>query len=111
LDTQIYADIKALEKKVAELQRKLFGDRMYRQVDMDAEPGLLGRLRGAMYDGRRSSAAPTQSQSDNYQIVSEEFPPILEELRTIVEIDVKAIEKKLEDIGAPYTPGRLPKIK
>jgi len=110
-ETEIYADIKALELKVEELGRKLFGDRLYRQVDQDAEPGLVGRLNGAIFDNRRSSAGPTQSQRDNYRIVAEEFPPILEELRKIVEVDVKAIEKKLEDIGAPYTPGRLPKIK
>ncbi len=110
-ETEIHADIKALELKVAELGRKLFGDRLYRQVDQDAEPGLVSRLNGAIFDNRRSSAGPTQSQRDNCRIVAEEFPAILEELRKIVEVDVKAIEKKLEDIGAPYTPGRLPKIK
>lgn len=111
VDTQIYADIKSLELKVDELQRRLFGDRLYRQVDKEGEPGLLSRLNGAIRDNWRSSAAPTQSQRDNYRIVSEEFPPLLEELRTIVEVDVKTIEKKLDEIGAPYTPGRLPKIK
>jgi hypothetical protein len=34
--------------------------------------------------------------------------PIYLELKKIATTDVKSIEKKLDDIGAPYTPGRLP---
>jgi hypothetical protein len=32
----------------------------------------------------------------------------LDAIKKIVEEDVQKIEKKLEEIGAPYTPGRLP---
>jgi len=30
------------------------------------------------------------------------------ELKRIVAEDVKAVEKRLDAVGAPYTPGRLP---
>ena len=56
----------------------------------------------------RSTSGITQSQRDQFAILSEEFPPILEELRTIYETSLPAIEQELEEIGAPYTPGRIP---
>jgi hypothetical protein len=43
--------------------------------------------------------------------VAEALQPLLQELRKIVEIDVKKIEKTLEDLGAAATPGRLPERK
>ena len=104
----LYADIRALEKNLGEIQRRLFGDRTYSQVDQDAEPGLSRRIGSIMGEQRGSTSAPTQTQRDNFKIVEEEFMPIYLELKKIAATDVKNIEKKLEDIGAPYTPGRLP---
>ncbi len=104
----LYTDIKALEKKLDGLQRQLFGDRMYSRVDLDAEPGLSRRIGAIMGEQRSSTSAPTQTQRENFRIVEEEFMPIYQELKKIAATDVKSIEKKLDDIGAPYTPGRLP---
>ena len=110
-ETELRAEIQALEKEVVEIQRELFGDRTLTRLDRDAEPGLSARIRGIIYDQMRSTSAPTQSQRDTFQIVAEEFPLILEALKKIVEEDVRKIEKKLEEIGAPYTPGRIPEWK
>lgn len=110
-DTQIYAEIKALEAQVDDIQRKLFGDRLLRRVDKDAEPGLSSRVNSIIYEQWRSTSSPTQSQRNAYKIVAEEFSPILQTVKKLVEEDVKKIEKKLEEIGAPYTPGRIPEWK
>ncbi|MFC2168616.1 WD40/YVTN/BNR-like repeat-containing protein [Acidobacteriota bacterium] len=104
----LYADIKALEKKLGGIQIQLSGDRIYSQVDQDSEPGLSRRLSSIRGEQSGSSSAPTQTQRDNFKIVEEEFMPIYQALKKIADTDVKAIEKKLDDIGAPYTPGRLP---
>jgi hypothetical protein len=106
--SQILAEIREMEADLDQIQRKLFGDRMLSRLDMDAEPGLSSRLNGVIRDQWRSLSAPTQSQKDAFQIVADEFPPVLDAIRKIVEEDVRKIEKKLEEIGAPYTPGRLP---
>jgi photosystem II stability/assembly factor-like uncharacterized protein len=106
--TDLLAEIKTLETKVNGIQRKLHGDRILTRLDKDAEPGLSSRINSIVYDQWRSLSAPTQSQKDAFQIVAEEFPPLLEAIRKIVEEDVKKIETKLEELGAPYTPGRLP---
>ncbi len=107
-DNKIYQQIKALEVAVNEIQRKLFGDRTLTRIDRDAEPGLSRRMNSVISDQWGSTSAPTQSQREAYKIVADEFSPILQRLKKLVEEDVKKIEKKLEEIGAPYTPGRLP---
>ncbi|MGD2294410.1 MAG: glycosyl hydrolase [Candidatus Aminicenantes bacterium] len=105
---EVYTDIKTLEKKLADLQRRMFGDRTLQRIDQAAEPGLTRRIYAIIYEQSSSTSAPTQTQIDNYHITEDEFTPIYQELKQIIEEDVKKIEKKLDEIGAPYTPGRLP---
>ena len=57
-----------------------------------------------------SSSAPTQTMQDNYAIVVEEFPPILTQLKEMDD-ELRSIENKMESLGAPWTPGRLPDFK
>ncbi|MDD3010909.1 MAG: hypothetical protein PHU97_06290 [Bacteroidales bacterium] len=46
--------------------------------------------------------------TDNYAILVEEFPPLLNKLEKIYEKDIPELENYLESINAPYTPGRVP---
>ncbi|MBD3414012.1 MAG: glycosyl hydrolase [Candidatus Aminicenantes bacterium] len=105
---ELFSQIIDLEKKLEDIQRQMYGDSIKRRLDMDAEPGLSRRINSIIYEQWKSTSAPTQTQKDNYQIVVDQFSPIYEQLKTILEKDVKNIEQKLDQIGAPYTPGRLP---
>ena len=104
----ILDSIKALEKKLDMLQVQMFGDQLAASVDKDIVPGVQSRIARIAGEQGRSSSAPTKSQRDSYAIAEEEFAPVYEALKKILAEDVKAIEKKLDSIGAPYTPGRLP---
>jgi len=55
-----------------------------------------------------TTGQPTQGQMDAYKILEEEFPPVYNQVKRIGEVDLPALEKSLESIGAPVTPGRLP---
>jgi hypothetical protein len=110
-DTELISDIGALEKRVRVLEIRFYGDDTKRRADKDAIPGISSRIRSIISEQARSTSAPTQTQRDVYDIVAEEFTPVLAELKKIVEEDVVKIEKKLEELGAPYTPGRLPEWK
>ncbi len=107
-DADLISDINTLETKVKVLEVKFNGDRTMRRADKDAVPGISTRIRSIAYEQSRSTSAPTQTQRDAYEIVAEEFAPVLAELKKIVEEDIEKIEKKLEGLGAPYTAGRLP---
>ncbi len=59
----------------------------------------------------RSTSAVTKTQKDTYDIISEEFPPLLEKLKEINNVELKKLEKEMEQAGVPYTPGRVPEWK
>jgi len=44
-------------------------------------------------------------------ILLEEFPPVYQLIKKLGEIEIPVLEKELEKIGAPVTPGTLPEWK
>jgi len=61
------------------------------------------------YTHRGSTSDITQTEQDAYEIIKEEFTPLYKKLKKLMEVDLVALEKSLEEIKAPWTPGRLPK--
>ncbi len=59
----------------------------------------------------RSSSAITQNERTAYKVLVEEFPPVLDRVKRINNIDIKDLEAALEKYNAPWTPGRVPEIK
>jgi hypothetical protein len=59
------------------------------------------------YEQKYSTAAPTKTHIRSFEIAKEEYMPIKEEIENLMKVDVKALEDKLKDLGAPYTPGRI----
>jgi hypothetical protein len=51
---------------------------------------------------------PTRTQQDAYSILEEEFPPVYDQVKLIGETELPALEKEVEILGGPVTPGRLP---
>jgi hypothetical protein len=56
----------------------------------------------------RSTSNITQNETNAYDILMEEFPPVLNEIRRIYNVDLKNLEDDLEKYNAPWTPGRVP---
>lgn len=54
------------------------------------------------------SGDPTETERQSFAIVQDEFPPLLERIKAIAEEKLPALEKQLDAIGAPWTPGRIP---
>lgn len=73
-------------------------------------PSIRDRVEFVADAIRLSSIAPTQTQIDQYNLSNAEFKPVFERLRKLVETDLPAFEKSLEQSGAPLTPGRLPQM-
>ena len=44
----------------------------------------------------------------SYNILKEEFPQVYKQVKRIGEIDIPKVEREMEKLGAPVTPGRLP---
>ena len=71
-------------------------------------PSISSRVSIVADTIRLSSVKPTQTQIEQYNLSEAEFNPVLARLRKLVEVDLPAFEKTLENAGAPLTPGRLP---
>lgn len=69
---------------------------------------LNNRLGKIVWAHWMSTGAPTQMQQDAYAILMDEFPPVYEQIKQLGEVDIPLLEKEVEKLGAPITPGRLP---
>ena len=70
---------------------------------------LDGRFEAIAWTAWQSTSSPTETQKENYRILMEEFPPVLVKLKKIDQ-QLKEIDKALDEMKAPHTPGRIPKF-
>ncbi|MFB3079779.1 MAG: hypothetical protein ACE1Y4_17430, partial [Lysobacterales bacterium] len=99
--------VRILNARMQDLQVMLNGDSA---VSNRAEPvpmSITTRV-GNIVDGSWSSqAAVTGNYRDSYAIAAQQFPEVLEELKSIF-ADLSRLEQELQSEGAPWTPGRIP---
>lgn len=72
---------------------------------------LNNRLGKIVWAHWMSTGAPTQMQKDAYAILMSEFPPVYDQIKQLGEVEIPKLEKEVEKLGAPVTPGRLPEFK
>ncbi len=108
-DPQLLDDLRALENRIREVQWALNGDPTVERR-AEASPASLmdrlGRFTGGAWSGALHEV--TGLQREQYDIVAAEFGGILEQLRPLIEVELKRIEDAAEAAGAPWTSGRLP---
>ena len=103
-------DYYALDKKLKDLSTKMYGDRIKSKLDIDQPPTPSGRIGWIDYEQKYSTSEPTKTHMESFKIAKEEFMPMLAELQKLATVDLEALEKKLEEADAPYTPGRAIKM-
>ncbi|MEM6455049.1 MAG: glycosyl hydrolase [Acidobacteriota bacterium] len=102
-------EARALEARLRDVDNALWGDRTRARAQMATAPGIASRLNQVIYGQWASTAAPTDSHRRDYAIAAEAFAPVLADLQRIAEEELPRLERALEDAGAPYTPGRVPR--
>ena len=75
------------------------------------KPAVSRRLNYLMYAHYSSTAEITQTEREQLAIIEEEVPALIDKLKSIATKDIPTMENKLEAIGAPWTPDRLPEWK
>ena len=106
----LMADVLTIENKSRDISYQLNGDPVARTLDIAAPPSIGSRIRSIMYESYYSTSGPTKTHQDTYAIAIEEFKPVYEELRILVNTDLKNLHDKLSAVGAPYTPYSLPEL-
>jgi len=95
-------DVKQLIKEVS---LKFYGDNIKSRLDIESYLTPYSRLGSVAYYQKYSTAAPTKTHMDSYEIAKEEFQPIklmIDNLR----LKMSDLESLLKQMGAAYTPGR-----
>jgi photosystem II stability/assembly factor-like uncharacterized protein len=100
--------VRGLIARNREVLRALSGDAELRRRNEAAPASISERVGYAAGAGDESFARPTATAKGQYDIAAKEFAAELAKLRQLVEVDLPALEKKLDAFGAPLTPGRLP---
>lgn len=102
---QLINQAKQFDDEINDIINKLRGGR----ENTDTPPPSISSRVSIVADTiRLSSVKPTQTQIAQYNLSDAEFKPVLARLRKLIEVDLPAFEKTLENAGAPLTPGRLP---
>ena len=92
-------------QSIKEVNLKFYGDNIKSKLDIQSYLSPYSRLGSVAYYQKYSTAAPTTTHMNSYEIAKEEFQPIklmIDELK----VAMSALETRLKEIGAAYTPGR-----
>jgi hypothetical protein len=106
----LVAQVRQAETKLRDLRERLAGDPTLARRNEATPPALLDRLNGAMGNGwSRTLEPPTAQERAQMEIVNREFGGIVEDLRRVLDTDLRQLETAAEAAGVPWTPGRFPR--
>jgi photosystem II stability/assembly factor-like uncharacterized protein len=107
-DSALADEARAIEKKLKALEITLDGDAAIARRQEPTPPALTDRANYIADVHWSSTSAPTGTAKRQYELASAELAKVLAELKPLVENDLAGLEKKLDSVGAPWTPGRVP---
>jgi photosystem II stability/assembly factor-like uncharacterized protein len=108
LDTEL----EALKQQLYEVDQALSGHRSLQNMGEASSPTISRRLRTASSSDGRSDYGPTAMHRRNFEIASQEFAALEPKMRRLLEVDLPALESKMEEAGVPWSPGRpLPEVR
>ena len=111
LPRELLTEVRQLDLELTDILEKFNGDPTKRQRNESSYPGFNARLRTMMQGAMGSSEGPTGTHMQQYDIVVEEYQSVSGKLNDLVEKKIPKLNKKLDEAGAPWTPGRgIPEI-
>ena len=105
----LHDQARALQQRLAAIDVELEGDRALRVRNEATPTAISERANNISQEMNRTLGRPTGTHERQLQIASELTADQRARLRTLVETDIVALERELDRVGAPYTPGRIPR--
>jgi photosystem II stability/assembly factor-like uncharacterized protein len=106
---QLHTNARALQRRLNAILVELRGERRLGSRSGPVPVAISERANTISSELNRTLARQTTTHEQQLQIAGELFAVERAKLKTLVETDVPAIERELERLGAPYTPGRVPR--
>jgi photosystem II stability/assembly factor-like uncharacterized protein len=95
-----------LKKELDSIEVILNGDPSRQKRNAPAAPGLNTRLNKTIWGVWNSSEGPTQTHRNDYAIVEKRGKEIAVYVETVLKDRLDKLNTALDNLGAPYTPGR-----
>lgn len=76
-----------------------------------AKMPLYNRLNSIVWTQINSTSDITGTSQSSFNVLKDEFPPVLARVKVIAETKIKEVRRLMNDLDAPYTPGRIPEWK
>jgi hypothetical protein len=97
---------RALERRLADMKERLEGNRQRRGLGDPGPVSITRRLEVAVTGNRLSTYGPTPTHRESFAIAGEEFAELRRDLDRLIDVDLPALEDRLDAAGVPWTPGR-----
>ncbi|MAT38983.1 MAG: glycosyl hydrolase, partial [Ectothiorhodospiraceae bacterium] len=107
-DSTLLATHTELTDRLTALRRELRGDDVASKHNANQKPSIANRVGLMMYQMTATTSDPTAEHQEAYNIASKAMIEFSEKLRALIEGELEPLERQLDEIDAPWTPGRLP---
>ena len=104
----LLARARNIELQLKNIDKQLTGDKTLEKYQEPVPTSISQRVNSIVNSLWASTAAPTGTQRRSYEFAANEFSPVIEKLRALIETDMRQLEIEAESLGAPWTPGRVP---
>jgi hypothetical protein len=106
LDRSLLDEARQLQLRLIELQEQLVGDRTRSRRSQPARLSINSRVQTALSGTLRQTYGPTQTHRNQYEIGRKQYQEVAHELKAILDAQYQPLLRKLDQAGAPWTPGR-----
>ncbi len=97
---------RSIELELLEMQQALKGNEKRALYGDPGPVSVSSRLNAAIMGTFRSSYGPTATHLEAVEIAEAQFAGIESDLQRIVDVEMPALRKQLDESGVPWTPGR-----
>ena len=105
-DASLDESVRALSRQLADLKLQLAGDSKRRRIGDPGPVSITRRIDVVDYGNAYSTHGPTATHRKSLQIAEEEFAEVRLGLDELLQVELPALEARLDATGVPWTPGR-----
>jgi photosystem II stability/assembly factor-like uncharacterized protein len=103
----VHDQTREVQRKLNAILLELRGDQALGSRSVPTPASISERANGISGEQGRSFSRPTKTHEEQFAIASELFGVELAKLQQLVTRDIPVLERELERVGAPWTPGRV----
>jgi photosystem II stability/assembly factor-like uncharacterized protein len=105
-DVALFADLRAIERRIAELQQAFSGNEFRNMANEQGPVSIQARLEAIQMGTRFSLSGPTATHREVFELVNAQIREVSTSLNSLLTDELPALERRLDAINAPWTPGR-----